>query len=113
MMIKGITVTLHKKTLTGTDDFGQPTYRDSTETVDNVLVSPTSSPGSGGDIPTDTDLTGKKLEYELCIPKGDTNTWEDTTVEFFGQTFKTVGFATECIDPPLRWNKKIRVERYG
>lgn len=113
MMIKGIAVTLHKKTLIGTDDFGQPTYSDSTETVDNVLVSPASSPGSGGDIPTDTDLTGKKLEYELCIPKDDTNTWEDTTVEFFGQTFKTVGFATECIDPPLDWNKKIKVERYG
>jgi len=109
MMIKGITVTLHKKTLTGTDDFGQPTYSDSTETVDNVLVSPVSS----DDAINELSLSGKKIVYELCIPKDDTNTWEDTTVEFFGQTFKTVGFATECIDPPLRWNKKIKVERYG
>ena len=109
MMIKGITVTLHKKTLIGTDDFGQPTYSDSTETVDNVLVSPVSS----DDAINELSLSGKKIVYELCIPKGDTNTWEDTTVEFFGQTFKTIGFATECIDPPLRWNKKIKVERYG
>lgn len=109
MMIKGISVTLHTKTLTGKDSFGQPTYSDSTETVDNVLVSPVSS----DDAINELSLSGKKIVYELCIPKGDTNTWEDTTVEFFGQTFKTVGFATECIDPPLDWNKKIKVERYG
>ncbi len=109
MMIKGVTVTLHKKTLIGTDDFGQPTYSTSTETVNNVLISPVSS----DDAINELSLSGKKIVYELCIPKGDTNTWEDTTVEFFGQTFKTVGFATECIDPPLDWNKKIKVERYG
>ena len=109
MMIKGITVTLHKKTLIGTDDFGQPTYSTSPETVNNVLISPVSS----DDAINELSLSGKKIVYELCIPKGDTNTWEDTTVEFFGQTFKTVGFATECINPPLDWNKKIKVERYG
>jgi hypothetical protein len=109
MMIKGITVTLHKKTLIGADDFGQPTYSTSTEAVNNVLISPVSS----DDAITELSLSGKRVVYELCIPKDDTNTWEDTTVEFFGQTFKTVGFATECIDPPLDWNKKIKVERYG
>jgi len=107
-MIKGISVILHTKTLTGKDSFGQPTYSDGTKTVGNVIVSPVSS----NDAASELNISGKKIVYELCIPKDDTNTWEDTTVEFFGQTFKTVGFATECIDPPLRWNKKIKVERY-
>lgn len=109
--MRGITVTLHKKTQSSTDEFGAPIYTDTTETVDNVLVGePTSN-----QIVQDLNLYGKHLAYVLAIPKGDTHTWTDTEVEFFGQTFKTYGEPTQGIDAliPLSWNTKVKVERYG
>ena len=36
--IKGITVVLYEKTLTGTDDFGAPIYNEAAVEVENVLV---------------------------------------------------------------------------
>jgi len=109
--MRGITVTLHKKTQDGSDAFGAPTYKDTIVAVDNVLVGePTSE-----QIMQELNMYGKRLAYVLAIPKGDTNTWTDTEVEFFGQTFKTYGEPTQGIDDliPLSWNKKVKVEHYG
>ena len=109
--MRGITVTLHQKTQSSTDAFGAPIYTDTTVAVDNVLVGePTSD-----QIVQDLNMYGKHLAYVLAIPKGDTHTWTDTEVEFFGQTFKTYGEPTQGIDAliPLSWNTKVKVERYG
>ena len=109
--IKGITVTLIGKIETGKDPFGKPIYEDVEILVDNVLVSPTSS----DDIVNQLNLTGKKAVYTLAIPKGDTNTWEDQEVRFFGEKWRVFGFVTQGIEEliPLDWNKKVMVERYG
>lgn len=109
--IKGITVTLINKVEIGKDPFGSPIYEDAEVTVDNVLVSPTSS----DDIVNQLNLTGKKAIYTLAIPKGDTNVWEDKEVRFFGERWRVFGFATQGIEEliPLDWNKKVMVERYG
>lgn len=111
MQIKGIEVILHTKTKNGVDDFGNPIFEDATPTVENVLVSPVSAEDSNNDFA----MYGKKTVYELAIPKGDTNVWEDTEVEFFGQKFRTVGGVIQGIEEniPLAWNKKIKVEFYG
>lgn len=110
-MIKGITVILLSKTQIGTDPFNRPVYDYQEESVDNVLVAPTTS----DDIATSQDLTGKKAVYTLAIPKGDTHNWSDATVRFFGQEWHTLGYPTEGIEGniPLDWNKKVMVERYG
>ena len=110
-MIKGISVTLYVKTKTGTDDFNRPVYSEAATTVDNVLVTPVSSEA----VVNDLQLFGKRLAYELCIPKGDTHVWEDVVVEFGGEKYRTFGFPEEWIEDmvPLAWNKKVKVERYG
>ncbi|HEU3387123.1 TPA: hypothetical protein VVG77_001975, partial [Streptococcus pneumoniae] len=51
----------------GNDDFGHPIHRDVEIEVQNVLVAPTSSE----DVINQMNLTGKKAEYTLGIPKGD------------------------------------------
>ena len=109
--IKGITVTLINKVETGKDPFDKPIYEDMEILVGNVLVSPTSS----DDIVNQLNLTGKKAVYTLAIPKGDTNTWEDQEVRFFGDKWRVFGIVTQGIDrlTPLDWNKKVTVERYG
>ena len=108
--IKGITVTLIKDILTGTDPFGHPIYAEKKTIVDNVLVSPISS----AEIPDALNLTGKKVVYNVAVPKGDKNTWKDQKVEFFGRTWQVVGFPKRGIDEniPLEWNDIWRVADY-
>jgi hypothetical protein len=108
--IKGIPVKLSVRTQTGIDDFNRPTYEVSQEVVENVLV----GEPSAEDVVNELNLSGKRIAYVLAIPKGDTHTWENTEVEFWGMTFKTVGIPTQGIDDniPLQWNKKVKVERY-
>lgn len=109
-MIKGITVILLEKKEVGKDPYNQPIYEETEVEVKNVLVSPSTS----DDIVTSTDLVGKKAIYTLAIPKGDTHEWENAKIKFFGHTWKSFGFTLEGIEEnvPLRWNKKVMVERY-
>ena len=110
-MLKGTTVILYEKTKTGEDEFKNPIYAESPVEVENVLVSPASST----DVVEGLSLYGKKAVYTLAIPKGDGHIWEDRTVEFFGEKWRTFGFPTEGIENliPLCWNKKVMVERSG
>lgn len=109
-MLKGITVTLINKSQTGTDPFGAPVYSDVETEVDNVLVAPASS----DDIINQMSLTGRKAIYQLAIPKGDENEWENQEVRFFNQRWRAFGIPLEGIEEliPLSWNKKVMVERY-
>lgn len=109
--LKGITVMLMATVEVGQDPFGAPIYAEKEVPVEDVLVVPTLS----DDVINQLNLTGKKAEYTLAIPKGDTNDWEDKEVIFFGQRWKTFGIPLEGIEDlmPLRWNKKVMVERYG
>lgn len=110
-LIKGIDVALTVNTVNGYDELNAPIYKTSTVTVSNVLVEPIST----DDIISEVNLNGKLEDVRLCIPKGDANDWENTTVTFFGHTWKTYGYEQEWIEAnvPLAWNKKIRCKRIG
>lgn len=107
----GKPVVLHERTKTGTDAFNNPVYSVKKVTVQNVLIGQPST----DDITSSIEMYGKRIEFMLGIPKGDTHNWEDTLVEFFGKTFRTFGFTQEGIEEniPTPWHKKVRVERYG
>ena len=107
---RGITITLWDKQKTGVDGFDKAVYQEAQIQVDNVLIGEPSSE----DITDTFNTTGKHLAYTLGIPKGDTHTWTDRKVSFFGKTFHTFGEVTEGIEDliPLSWNKKIKVEKY-
>lgn len=109
--MRGITITLHNKIQTGTDEFNAPIYQDQDISVENVLVGEPSSEQAALEL----SMYGKHLAYTLAIPKGDTNDWTDVEVSFFGERFRTYGEPTQGIDEliPLSWNKKVKVERYG
>ena len=109
-MIKGITVTLYEKEETGRDEFNHPIYKETPVEVKNVLVYPASTT----EVLDTLNLTGKKAEYNLAVPKGDAHTWEDNRVEFFGKMWKVIGFPQTGIEEnvPLDWNDKWMVERY-
>lgn len=109
-MIKGIAITLYSVTQTGTDDFNRPIYTETPITVNDCLVSPMSDT----EILETVNLTGKKAVYQIAIPKGDANEWENRRVSFFGEYWRVIGKPTIGIedDIPLRWNKKVKVESY-
>lgn len=111
MGIRGIDVILYEKKELGTDDFGAPLYEEIPEVVSDVLIGEPSST----EVLDTLNITGKRLQYTLAIPKGDTHDWHERTVEFFGRKFRTFGEPTEGIEDmiPLRWNKKVTVEKYG
>ena len=108
-MIRGITVTLHRREQTGTDAFGAAVYTEIEEAVENVLVTPTAAE----EMASELQLYGKRSVYTLCIPKGDSHEWENRRISFFGKDFRAIGPVTEYIEAmtPLLWNKKVKVER--
>lgn len=108
--IKGITVILISNKEVGKDPFDNPIFEDVEIEVDNVLVKPTTTE----DVVNTKDLTGRTAVYTLAIPKGDTNTWENQEVRFFGERWRVFGIPLQGIEEliPLDWNKKVMVERY-
>lgn len=108
--ISGMTVVLHGKTKTGEDAFGRPVYTETAEAVENVLV----GRPSAQEVLDTYNLTGKHAVYTLGIPKGDTHTWTDRKITFFGQDWKAIAIPIQGIEEniPLDWNKQIKVERY-
>lgn len=108
-MIRGIDIIRYSRVKTGTDGFGSNVYEETPETVCNVLIGEPSAEA----IIQDLQLYGKRLAYTLALPKGDSRDWEDVTVAFFGQKFRTYGAVTEGIADmiPGSWNRKVKVER--
>lgn len=109
--MRGMTIELGVKTEVGVDPFGKPIYETNYIEVEDVLVGQPSSE----DLTSTLDLTGKRIAYVLGIPKGDDHVWEDTTVRFWGKTFRTIGYPETGIQEniPLRWGQNVKVEAYG
>lgn len=108
-MIAGETVRLYEKTQTGTDRYGLPVYTETPVDVSDVLVSPEAPADAVGG----ASLFGGVAVYTLSLPKGDTHQWENATVELHGRKWHTFGTPTEYTETnvPLRWNKRVHVER--
>lgn len=114
--MRGLTVTLYEKELTGFDAFGSPIYAETPVDVDNVLVGEPST----DDITSSTQLYGKVIRYMLGIPKGDTHKWEDAKVEWtdaYGilHAVRTFGIPITGVEAniPTKWHMKVRCEDYG
>lgn len=109
--MRGIKVVLYERTQVGVDELNNAVYEDVPVVVDDVLVGQPST----DDITNSLSLYGKKLDYVLGIPKGDTHNWEDTKIEFFGKKFRSFGDVIEGIEAnvPTRWHKQVRVQHYG
>lgn len=108
--MNGVSVSLTVKTPDGVDALGCAKYTETSVQVDNVLIAPVSEQEA-----TETlNLTGRRAVRELHIPKGDTHVWEDTTVSYGGELWRTIGPVREYLEhlTPGPWNRSIQVERY-
>ena len=109
--IQGITINLYNREQTGIDEFNKPIYEETVEEVENVLVGEPSTQ----EIVDELNLSGKRIDFTLAIPKGDEHDWANKRVGFFGEVFEVIGYPTQGIDDliPLDWNKKVKVCRIG
>lgn len=109
--LHGIPVQLEVLTETGTDDFNRPTYSSAFVTVENVLVGrPTTEEQRDA-----LNLTGKRIEYWIGIPKDDAHDWKDKVVQLpapFSCKLKTFGFVQTAIQDliPLAWGARVAAE---
>lgn len=108
--MRGMTVALTVRTAGTPDAFNNPTWEETTVNVANVLVGQPST----DEIEDSINLYGKRVEFILGIPRGDTHNWEDTTVLFFGHKFRTFGAVERGIEEniPGPWTRRVRVCRY-
>lgn len=113
-MLNGISITLITRTETGKDAFNRPVYETEEVTVENVLVG---QPTPDERLET-FNLTGRRVQYTLGIPKGDNHQWEGAEIILpppFAGHYKVIGIPVAGIEAniPLSWNAKVEVERYG
>lgn len=109
--MKGTTVQLVVETITSYDPLGNPVVTEKKEDVADVLVGQPST----DDITSSVQLYGKRIDYVLGIPKGDTHDWTDAKVYIWGDPYQVIGFPQTGIQEniPLRWGQNVKVQRYG
>lgn len=112
--MKGTTIQLLEKVQTGVNPVNEPIIVEHWIEVAGVLVGqPTTD-----DVTNTLQLYGKRVEYVLGIPKGDTHNWVDTEIILpapFTGHFRTIGYPItgEPENIPLGWGQNVKVERYG
>lgn len=111
-MIRGVSVKVTSPSgATGTDRFGNAIHVLSTDTVDNVLV----SPGATSDLDASRP-EGVTVAYTLHFPKGYTASLRGAYVELpapWSGTYRVVGDPRCYIDEntPTPWHTPVEVER--
>lgn len=108
--ITGETIVLIDKIASGKNPLGRTQYQEERVLIPNVII----SYPQAEDIETSVNLTGRRAEHVLGIPKGDTHDWNNKEVEFYGKRWRVIGTAIQGMNHlmPLDWNKKVMVESY-
>ena len=109
--MRGMTITLYDRVETGKDPLNKPIYSETPVAIDNVLI----APSSVVEVLDPNNLNGRRGDYVMAIPKGDTHEWTSgKKVNFLGKDWRIIDMPEEGIEwlIPLSWNKKVRVERY-
>jgi hypothetical protein len=111
-MLKGETVTLYRRTASGTDALGVVVDTTEPVTVDNVLI----AAETGEAVLTDSTMRGTRTVCTLYLPRGDSLDWQNSEVEFWGMRWKTFGAAvyypSQLVPAASDWDHTVQVERY-
>ena len=109
-MIKGVAVTVSSPSSASTDRFGNPVITWTTETVNDVLV----SPGATADLEASRP-DGVTVAYSLHFPKTFTGSLEGCEVTLpvpWSGTYRVIGAPGQYMDEntPTRWHMPVEVE---
>lgn len=107
MRIKGETVTVEKRVVTGYDDYNNPVYSYTEQTVENVVV----IPKTGTDVSDSTRPEGEKVLYRLLFPKTFQDELAGLRVKVRNQWLNVIGaphpYTIE--NCPTDWNYTVDV----
>ena len=108
-LLHGVDIYYIRKIEVGRDPLNTPIYEENPEPVHDVLIGPSTS----SEATESGDLTGRREQCQIGIPKGDTHDWTNCTVEFWGKRWRSIGFPERGIEDmvPTRWHQKVTVER--
>lgn len=109
-MLRGVPVQLREKVNNGTDSIGEPIYTyNPVVTIGNILI----APATITEIQDALQLHGKKIVYNIAIPKVDNHNWEGAIVTYNGNDYICVNIQSG-IDylVPTQWHKKGQLIRY-
>lgn len=117
MKLHGVTIQLIEKVQVSSDPFGHPIFEEVLVDVENVLIGTPSFITASKEVIEALNIDGKKVDYWLGIPKGDTHNWIDATVILpapFSGKYKTIHFPITGIQDmiPMDWGMNVAVERY-
>lgn len=105
--LRGETVIVKTFEATGdADEYNEATYTETLETVENVLVAPSTSQDIGEDRPL-----GAQKGFSLCFPKSYGRPLENAEVQVRGEWYRVVG-SSDVYDPaicPTDWNMTAEV----
>ena len=109
-MISGVTVTVKTPKAGAKDRFGNVTYTYTSETVDNVLVSPSATDDMEAARPE-----GATVAYTLHFPKGFNKSLEGCVVTLpspWDGDYRVIGDPKPYIDAdcPTPWHTPVEVE---
>lgn len=109
-MIKGVQVTVKTVTDNGKDRFGNAVKKETSATVDNVLV----VPGATEDLEASRP-EGVSVAYTLHFPKSFSGSLEGALVELpapWTGTYRVIGAPAPYIDAntPTPWHMPVEVE---
>ena len=105
----GTTLTFVKRTASGTDAMGNPTYTESDVEVDDCLIAPITEPASARE---QQAMAQSKDQVRIHLPKAYTGDVSDSTVGWNGKTFRLDSDSVKFMDEntPTRWNRYFRAE---
>ena len=108
-MIRGTSVTLTKRTMTGRDDMGEPVFATSTTTVDNVLWHEAST----DEMDQSNRMFGVTCDLSLDFPKSFTDSLEGCTVPVCGDDYRILGDPKGYMpeNTPTPWNRHAMAVR--
>lgn len=108
-MLTGQTVKVIRSVQTGTDDMGEPIYDTTTEEVDNVLFSPSSTDDLSGQHPQ-----GDTISVTFHMPKTYTSNLRGCKIGYANETYSVVGdpkpYMVENCPPHCNWNRAVTAE---
>lgn len=110
MVLNKTTIQIKTRTKAGIDALNRPVYAEAWEEVSGCVVG---SPDSE-DIESEMNLSGKRIAYEILLPKDDAHTWAGASVRIGSKVYRVIGDVKESFLnlPHIPCNKRISVEAY-
>ena len=114
-MLRGVSVTVVRRTLAGRDGQGRPAYEEVRQVVDDVLTSPASSSGESTQDSAPERRGGSLTRRRFDFPKTFSGSLAGCSIEYGGRSWRVVGDPEPYLDhlTPGPFNRPVEAVDEG